>query len=282
MLTEKCKEKDKTMDKQYFFLAGLHRSGNTVLSAILNQNEKIYCSSLGPLLSSLHYLHRAKVYEGIGLMSKDEHRINNLISNTIKNYYYDVDKPIIIDRDKGWATPRSIGILKEYITPNPKIIFTTRPILEVLASYISVAGNQVQEWMRDPAMSNGYKIDKSLGLIDNMCDFLMCEGGQLRHTLNALHAIDNPEHRNNIHIVKYQDLLSYPQKTMNGIYDFLEIEKFNHDFSNIESKDDYNYEVVGLPKNLHYVRSNLSRSSVRVKGYLTPYVIDKYKDYRYY
>ena len=37
------------MNKTYHFLAGLPRSGNTLLSAILNQNPDIYSTPLSPL-----------------------------------------------------------------------------------------------------------------------------------------------------------------------------------------------------------------------------------------
>ena len=39
--------------KSIYFLGGLPRSGNTLLSALLNQNPDIYVSPLSPLLNNL-------------------------------------------------------------------------------------------------------------------------------------------------------------------------------------------------------------------------------------
>ena len=36
--------------KQFYFMAGLPRSGSTMLSAILNQNSKIYSGPSSPIL----------------------------------------------------------------------------------------------------------------------------------------------------------------------------------------------------------------------------------------
>jgi hypothetical protein len=35
--------------KKYYFLSGMQRSGNTLLSTILSQNPKIYSSKLSPM-----------------------------------------------------------------------------------------------------------------------------------------------------------------------------------------------------------------------------------------
>ena len=42
------------MEKQYYFLSGFFRSGNTVLSAILNQNPKIHSSPISGLIEHIN------------------------------------------------------------------------------------------------------------------------------------------------------------------------------------------------------------------------------------
>ena len=69
---------------------------------------------------------------------------------------------------------------------------------------------------------------------------------------------------------------------MNAIYDFLEIESFQHNFKNIRKIEEYNEAAVELPKDLHKVRRVLGRSDITVEDYLTPRSIEKYKDARYF
>ena len=85
-----------------------------------------------------------------------------------------------------------------------------------------------------------------------------------------------------IHVVKYEDLLNTPQETMDKIYDFLEIESFQHNFKNIRKIEEYDETAAKLPKDLHKVRRVLGKSDVRVEDYLTPRCIEKYKDLRYF
>jgi len=67
--------------KDIYFLGGLPRSGNTLLSSILNENPSVYCSPISPLLDNLVALKAQSNLE------------NNLVSDfsvnseqAIKNY----------------------------------------------------------------------------------------------------------------------------------------------------------------------------------------------------
>lgn len=266
------------MGKQYYFLAGLHRSGNTVLSSILNQHPDIYTSPLGPLCEYMWRTYYAsKEFESAKSNIYPE-RSKRLLSRMLENYYEDIEKPIIFDRDKNWAHPANIEMIKDCLNFKPKIIFTTRPIVEILASFIAIDRDRLTLWMNN----DSFKTNDKLTLNDNLCDYLMDENSHLIKGLRALQSIDNPDNAGMIHVVKYEDLLNTPQETINGIYDFLEIEGFNHNFKNIRKIEEYNEAAAGLPKDLHKVRRVLGKGNVRVKDYLTPRSIEKYKDVRYF
>jgi hypothetical protein len=265
------------MDKKYYFLAGFPRSGNTLLSSILNQNPDIYSSPLSPVAEYMWVCHEAARVAENSRTNSYKDRTKNAISNIIKNYYQDVEKPIIFDRDKNWISPPNAMMIREYLDLNTKIIFTTRPIIEILASTIAIFKKDLVEMMNE----SEYIQDPDLPKNDNLCDYLISEHGQVGRLYPALYSIDNLND-GNIHIVKYEDLLSSPQKTMNNIYDFLEIGHFNHNFTNIQKIDKDNDHEVGHPKDLHKIRRKLGRSQVRVEDYLTPRSIEKYKDVRYY
>lgn len=265
------------MDKNFYFLAGLPRSGNTLLSSILNQNPEIYSSPLSPVSEYMWQCHLAQSSLEQAQTNPYTNRSNNVVSSIIKNYYEDVEKPIIFDRDKNWASPGNIAMLNHYLNYKPKIVFTTRPIIEILASIIAIFKDRLVDIMNN----SEYTVDSNLSKNENLCDYLMSEHGQVGKLSIAFDSIDQLND-GNIHIVKYQDLLSTPQETMNGIYDFLEIEKFKHNFTNIKKVDQENDDAAGHPKDLHKIRRKLGRGEVRVEDYLTPRSIEKYKDYRYF
>ena len=69
------------------------------------------------------------------------------------------------------------------------------------------------------------------------------------------------QHRSNIHLVDYNELVSNPDTVLNGIYDFLGMPRHRHGFANIdntcaEAKD----EAWGL-KDLHTIRPKLQKTS---------------------
>jgi len=268
------------LNKTNHFLSGFPRSGNTVLSCILNQNPEIYSSPLSTLLEHMWQSHLLLKNGQISKVIKEDYkRSKKLILNMPYIYYKDVEKNIIFDRSKFWANPDNILLIKEYITKNPKIIFTTRPVIEMMTSFISVLKDGIISDMNN----SDFAQNKDLSINDNLADFLYSEHSIFgRHLRWAFQSIDNSDNAGIIHIVKYEDLLNTPQETMNKIYEFLEIKSFQHNFKNIKKIEKYDESVLGIPKDLHNIRKVLGRSNLKVEDYLTPKTIEKYKDVRYF
>jgi hypothetical protein len=266
--------------KKYYFLAGFFRSGNTVLSSILNQHPDIYSSPISSLIEHVWQSHLIlNNFQASKASKEDYKRSKTLISTMFETYYKDVEKNIIFDRCKVLTNPDNVLLIKEYFTKNPKIVFTTRPVIEMMASFIAIAKDTI---INDMNNSN-FAPNKDLPMNDNLTDFLYSEHSNFgKQLIWAFQSIDNPDNAGIIHIVKYEDLLSTPQETMDKIYDFLEIESFQHNFKNIRKIEEYNEAAVGLPKDLHKVRRVLGKGDVRVEDYLTPRSIEKYKDVRYF
>ena len=265
-------------EKTYHFLAGLPRSGNTLLSSILNQNKYIYSSPLSPIPTMLWDFEQSTFDSNNQnvLRLNDIKPVMNVGKNIIKNYYSDIEKPIIIDREKGWGNPNNIQLIKKYITPNPKIIFTVRPIIEMLASYVSVLPeyshidiNMERDnyWYKDYLTKN-----------DNRCDFLMQSYGAIDKILMTINEIIKPENKNMFCVIDYNDITNNPQSTMDKIYDFLELPRYIHDFNNIIKLEEDNDEKIGHPKNMHEVRKEIKKISKDPKDILSDYVINKYSN----
>lgn len=270
------------MGKQYYFLAGLHRSGNTVLSSILNQHPDIYSSPLSPVSEYMWLTYAASKEIEPAITSAFPERSTRLLSKMLENYYEDVERPIVFDRNKNWAHPENIQMIKNCLSLKPKIIFTTRPIIEILASFIALDKKLLIQSINYADRSGLFKINNNLTTNDNICDYLMRDDGQLITSLQMLRSIDNSDNAGMIHMVEYEDLLNTPQETMDKIYDFLEIESFQHDFNNIIRIEEYNEAAAGLPKDLHKIRKVLGKSDVKVEDYLTPRSIEKYKYIRHF
>lgn len=260
--------------KSYFFLAGLPRTGNTLLSSILNQNLTIYSSPLSPV-SEMLWRHDQVTYTENSVRLNDKKGLENIGNSILDNYYANIDKPVIIDREKGWGTAPNFDLIKKYITPNPKIIFTTRPMIEILTSFLKVLKTNELNFDVD-MVQNNWIIKNYLSQQDNYCDFLMQPWGQINKLLTSIDTIE--ENKDNFCLIKYEDITNTPQEVMNKIYNFLELPSYDHDFNNIKKLEIDNDEATGLPANLHEIRPQLKKISQDPKEVLSKYVIDKYSN----
>lgn len=266
------------MDKTYHFLAGLPRSGNTLLSAILNQNPDIYSTPLSPMPALIwDYAKSCNNTEQISRNKENETRAKLLLSSFFNTFYKDVNKPVIIEREKDWGTPANLDMIKMFVTPTPKIIFTVRDILEIIASFIAMDA----DYLKNNAANSGAFINNYRSPKDSIAEYLMQPNGDIDKTLLSLASAFYPENKGIFHIVEYNDLLLKPEETMSGIYKFLEIPEYKHNFKKIEKVELDNDSVLGLPKNLHDIRKSLSKSSTST-DILSDYIKHKYSNMEFW
>ena len=200
----------------------------------------------------------------------------NVGSNIIKNYYSNINKPIIIDREKAWGTSGNFGLIKKYITPTPKIIFTVRPVIEILTSFMTILP---EDSYVDRAMKNiGWWYKDYLTKNDNRCDYLMSPGGQIDKSLFSINQVINSDNKNMFHIVSYDEIVNEPDSALKGIYKFLKLPNYKHNFDNIVKLEKDNDEVLGHPTNLHDIRPKLSKVSKKPEDVLSDYVLSKYSN----
>lgn len=267
-------------EKTFHFLAGLPRSGNTLLSSILNQHPQVYSGAISPVFTYLYYINYELLYHEANITNDDVSGTLNVIDNMLPLFYKNVEKPVIFDNQKIWGVPAGISIIKQHLTPNPKIIFTVRPMLEILASYVKLFPNF-------PAINESMKINNwvykdYLTEEENKCDFLMRPGGDIDRILMTYGEIIKPENKGVFHIVEYNKLIDDPVQTMKNIYNFIEVENYNHDYKNINNIHNYFEERIGAPKNLHEIRKTLEKPSTKPEDILSDYILSKYSKLDFY
>jgi sulfotransferase len=266
------------MNKTYYFLAGLPRSGNTLLSAILNQNPDIYSTPLSPVN---HFM-----WDTNNTLRQIEHTTRNeenkirskiFLSSFMDNFYKNVKEPVIIDREKMWGTPANLDLIKEYITPTPKIIFTVRDILEIIASFVKMDADYLKhKAFNSNAYSLNYRLPK-----DIISEFVMSAGEDIDKSLLSLASAFYPENKGIFHIVEYNDLVLKPEETMSKIYKFLDLPEHKHNFNKIEKVEVDNDSIIGLPKDLHDIRKSISQSTTST-DILSDYIKQKYSNMEFW
>ena len=262
------------MNKKYFFLGGMFRSGNTVLASILNQNPDFHVSTLSPLIDYMWTCHEDNFPDSETFPNQKNKK--NMISGMIKNFYADIDKPIIFDRNKSWASPDNINMIKKYVTKNPKIIFTIRPLHECLASHINILKDIAIFDMNQDITNGIYEYNNTISLNDNLAEHILLVSHYKLYNF-AYNSFKNDVKNEIIHIVKYEELLKNPEEVLSGIYNFLKLDNFVHDFNNIKSKENPLDFKKGYPKNLHKVRKTLNRGNLNPYDILSENIINDCK-----
>lgn len=261
--------------KTYFFMAGLPRSGSTLLSSILNQNPKIHSSPSSPVTGLMMLVEQQLSQDELFLAHPKPQSAFKIVSSIIDNYYSDVDKPIIIDKNRSWVNrPEYIS---GYFQQQPKIICPVRNIDEILASFISMH-------KRNGVISSSGKINfidemlikNNIPLTDdNRCEFIASSGGILGQSYFGMRDALIKGYQKQMHFVEYNDLVNNTEETIRKLYEFLEIEYYEHDYSNIKNiHEEKDSEVYGF-EDMHSVRSSIEKKSIDPKEILSEAVINK-------
>jgi hypothetical protein len=241
--------------KEYYFLAGLPRSGNTLLGSIINQNPQLNITANSILTDVIYQLDLIKNY----LIYKnfpDKNSLNNIIINVFENYYKDWKAKYIIDRAP-WGTPGNLSLLKSIIK-KPKFIILYRPVLECLASFI--------------------KIEKPIN-IENRCHELMNENNIIERNLFSIKNII--KEKEDYIIINYLDLVNNTEDEINKIYKFLNIDNFNHVFKNLNdfSVNNIKYDDTVLNTPLHKIRTDkIEINKYNIEDYLPSNIIKQYSN----
>lgn len=254
--------------KKYYFMAGLPRSGSTLLSSIFNQNPNVHSGPSSPVVAAMLTLENSLSRDELYLAYPKPAQAAKMISSVLENYYSDVDRNIIIDKNRSWVN--RLHYIPGYFGVEPKVICPVRNMDEILASFISMH-------RRNPMASNGkinfideMLIKNNLPLTDeNRCILLSnAEFGIVGQSYNAIKQAIMEGKGKLLHFVEYDDLLNQPDETMRKIYEFLGEEYYQHDFSKIENiHKEKDAEVYGLA-DMHDVRENLNKISADPKEIL--------------
>lgn len=256
-------------------MAGLPRSGSTVLTALLNQHPDLYASSQSDLINMLFALNeQIPNYESYKAgMFHDSYK--NVMSSMANNFYAHIRKPVIIDKNRGWGAPYNWDELSGYVNPKRKVILTLRPILEVLASFIKVIEKSEKITGQPAYYDRDFWVTHYRDKRDAQVDYIMRLNGEMdRSIFSIANLLKN--HPESLHIVWFNDFMNNPQQTLNGIYDFLEIKRHQNNFDQIQEvnkQDDLNaYKIAGL----HDIGKKLKNPATKPEDYLSEYAIAKY------
>lgn len=249
------------MKKKIYYLAGLPRAGNTLLSSILNQNPKVKISPnslLGSITYSIFLLKQNSIFKNF----PDHKTVDNLIKKIFEHYYDSTEAEVIFERSC-WGTVPNLKLLKDYFEPNPKFLLLNRSIVEIVASFI--------------------KVKKECGAEDVVKILMNKNNGKLIQDIRSARNIVKT--KQNYLMIEYDDLVNKTKESIDKIYQHFDLPKFEHNFSDLKqySFNDIKYDDDVLDFDLHNIRTNkIKKEEYKVSDYLSEELINKIKGYNIY
>ena len=265
------------MSKTYYFMGGLPRSGNTLLSSIFNQNPNISTTAPSIIADVYNRLHSLRFTEQY-ISFPDSNSLDNIFSSVLDSYYKDWDSNYIIDRGNTWGTPGNMEMLKKYCPNKIKIICTVRDVLDVLVSYWKLKPIDVMNDIENDKRSGRFYSYKSEQEI--LCEYLMNPGGTIDRVLFSFYNLIQNYDTTTYHFVEYEDLVLNTRETIEGIYKFLDIELYEHDYDNISQfeRNGIVYDDTFFGVEWHKLRSKISLNKNNVRDYFSDKIINKYSN----
>jgi sulfotransferase len=242
------------------FMAGLPRSGSTLLGAILGQNPRFHTEPSSPVMDFVMAVNKvAEKNEHYAAYPKQQ-SVFAIIQSLFQSYYCNTGKAVVFDKNRGW--PGQINGLEQCVVPKAKVLCPVRNIDEVLASFLNIAN-------KNPFNAETGKlnfIDHSLLLInkpindENRCELIMSDKGMIGQCMGAIQDAIKRGYRDRLHFIEYDNLVTKPEETLKAIYSFLEEDYFSHDLENIQNGNrERDSEVFSVPT-LHEIGSKLNKS----------------------
>lgn len=256
-----------TPDKHIYFLAGLPRSGSTLLANILAQNPRMYVTPTSGIVDMLVQVRNAwdrnDAFQAANRQLSEEIK-ERVLKAMLQAYFAHAGQPVCIDKNRYWSEFLEMGAALVGGRDKVKVIVTVRDLRDVLASFerlyrkTSALGQLHQE--ADLVL----KFKTALGRVETFID----DGQPVGRAYNAIRDAVTRGWADCMHFVEYEDLTRRPEKTLTDIYRFLGEEGCEHDFNNVDQvtfEDDF---VYGF-KDLHQIRAQ-----VKPQGPQWPQVFD--------
>lgn len=222
----------------FIALSGLPRTGSTLLSAILDQNPEIHAEGNSAVCQLMW-----DMYTSCTTTANEQLVANNrmdtqdaLVSAVPAIYYRDVKATHIVDKCRSWTLPANMEMLKRYVREDPKVIVLTRPIDEIVKSFVELR------------KANGWQGDLE-------SDLLIPDSEPIMRSLNGVKWAQK-NNNGEFLFIEYADLVADTKGVIDSIYEFCGLDSFIHDFDMIINNHPENDSVYGLIGQ-HEIRSTI-------------------------
>mgnify|MGYP003642333590 CR=1 FL=1 len=224
-------------------LAGLPRTGSTLLQNLLAQNPDVHSegnSALCQVMWDAKVSCEHNAAEPLIGAGKDISFKQDLLRAIPSIYYSDATGKIVLDKSRTWVQGDNLLMAREYLDVEIKSIVMVRPLDEIVASFARVANESNSSFSYEALMADR--------------EFIR----EVHVTFCAAKSKDP-----SLVFVSYDELVSDPRNTLARIYNHIGAEPFVHNVRKVEQtvfEDDERNNMVGM----HDIRPEIAKQANEV------------------
>ena len=248
-------------NKTIYFVAGLPRSGSTLLTNLLAQNPNIHVTPTSGIIAMLVAVRNGwDQNEAFRAMDRKQSEATKarVLRAMLQAYFADVEAPVCIDKNRFWCEFLEMAAALVGGRDRVKVLVTVRDLRDVIASFERLYRNTAALGQLPQEGALELKFKTALGRVGVFID----DAQPVGRAYNAIRDAVTRGWLSCMHFVEYDDLTGDPHKTLQGIYEFLGEQPYQHDFNNVQQvtiEDDF---VYGF-KDLHTIRPVVQPQAAR-------------------
>ena len=238
--------------RRFAYLAGLPRTGSTVLGTLLSQHPNVYSSRTSCLRDMMNQVKGFSLGESPYYDRKDpKSPCWGIMRGMLYGAYEHVAEEIVVEKDRGWAS--DVSLIRKLTGCEPRILSPVRPIPEIIASFILISqkiGKQskIEDELRLAGReSNPWSLSRVIWEKYIYANYRVFKSGYEQDPDCFL-------------LLEYEDIVSNPKETMGAICEYLHIPTFTPGTTGLVNPNKENDAIYGIP-GLHDVKPELKRTS---------------------
>jgi sulfotransferase len=256
--------------KKIHLIAGLPRSGSTLLCNLLNMNPQFHATPTSYVVDVIRNMRSTFSHN---ITAKTHNRLDEMenmrlgIKGFIDGFYH--DKEVVFDKCRGWTS--NLMLLDEILGhKETKIIWTYRDPIEVVSS--------IEKRYRETLLieNSDEAGGADFSTLDSRVNTFINDGGIVARPVWLLDDAFKMGYQDRILIVKYGDLTMNPQLVLNQIHDFIGEPHYPYSQNGFTDLKQTTFEYDGL-YNYKFMHT-IKEGEVKYKKHdniLTPDLIEK-------
>jgi sulfotransferase len=244
------------LSKTVYFVAGLPRSGSTLLMNILGQNPRFHVGGTSGIVDVLQYV-RGSWNRNTAFMAMDRDRSSNLqlsvMRGILEGYCAVTDRPVCMEKNRIWPEFLEMAAAILGGRDRVKVLLPVRDVRDVLASFEKRYRDTTSQAQVGPEATEPFRFKTAVQRIEYFVESSQPVG----RAFNAIRDAATRGWLDRMHFIEYDGLTASPRRTLDGIYDFLGEAPFHHDFEQVEQLNAEDDLIYGF-KDLHTTRPKVA------------------------